>query len=226
MLSALQLLAVALLLTSVLLWLKSRPPLNVSQLPGPRGYLISGNTHQVPRTEPWRPYTTWSQEFGHCVFARAQQYLIFGPQLGPVFQFRTFRRNFVVLNTIEAVTELLEKRSANYSDRPMSWMLFGLVGRGLSVFNISSLHPWHKKYRKMLHGGLNAAFIKEHWPLLQEEASKLAQTFVRDSSNLEANIRLYAIILLSNFFAHSLDKQCSGSRNDDYLRLHGVWPQG
>ncbi|KLO06664.1 cytochrome P450 [Schizopora paradoxa] len=160
------------------LWLRSFPPPNATPLPGPKGHLFSGNTHQIPKKEPWRTYSEWSRKYG------------------PVFQFRTFGRNFIVLNSVQAVTELLEKRSSIYSDRPMSWMLFDLVGRGKSVFNISSLHPWHRRYRKLLHSGLNTSFIREHWPLLQEEASKLTQRLIEDSSNLEANIRLNAAAVI------------------------------
>ena len=45
--------------------------------PGPKGKLVSGNVHQLPRTEPYKAYKEWSARFGQslplisaCAFAK------------------------------------------------------------------------------------------------------------------------------------------------------------
>ena len=44
-----------------------------------------------------------------------------------------------------------------------------LVGRKLAVFNISSLNPRFKKYRKQLHSGLNSRATQTYVPLVLQE---------------------------------------------------------
>lgn len=109
--------------------------------------------------------------------------------IGPLVHFRSYLRRFVVLNTAEAVNDLLEKRSALYSDRPMSWMLFNLCGREMTVFNISSLHPRHRKYRRIMHVGLGSSAIEEYWPLMQKETREMVQGFWSTPQLYEEHIR-------------------------------------
>lgn len=61
----------------------------------------------------------------------------------------------MVLNTKEAVLDLLDKRAKYYSDRPLSWMYHEFLGRKLNVFSISTQHQWFKQYRRLLNAGLN-----------------------------------------------------------------------
>lgn len=32
--------------------------------PGPKPKLLSGNTHQLPRADPWKTFRDWSKEYG------------------------------------------------------------------------------------------------------------------------------------------------------------------
>jgi len=52
-------------------------------------------------------------------------------------------------------------------------MLKEVIGRKLAVFNISSLHPRFKKYRKLLHTSLNGWIVQEYYPLFKEEGKTL-----------------------------------------------------
>lgn len=49
------------------------------------------------------------------------------------------------------------------------WMGQVLLGRQLSVFNISSFHPRLKIYRKELHSSLNSRAIQEYLPVMGDE---------------------------------------------------------
>lgn len=52
--------------------------------------------------------------------------IIPGPSLfheGEIMHVRVFGQSMIILNSLEAVVDLLEKRSSNYSDRPRAEML-------------------------------------------------------------------------------------------------------
>ncbi|KAF9256846.1 cytochrome P450 [Marasmius fiardii PR-910] len=117
--------------------------------PGPPPKLISGNLHQLQRVEPWVGYMKWAEKYG------------------PILHFRIFTRRFIVLNSAKTVTDLLEARSNIYSDRPILWMYNELVGRKWAIFNISSLHPWFRKYRTLLRSALYTNGMEERYQELQ-----------------------------------------------------------
>ncbi|EIM80788.1 cytochrome P450 [Stereum hirsutum FP-91666 SS1] len=119
--------------------------------PGPPQKFLSGNIHQLPKTEPWKKYAEWAKEYG------------------PIFHVRVFSRHIIVLNTSKAVTDLLESRSSIYSERPIMWMYGELLGRKRTVFQISSENPLHKTYRKLLRTGLDLRSIRSYQHLFERE---------------------------------------------------------
>ena len=62
----------------------------------------------MPKEYPWITYAGWSKIYGDVIHLEA---------LG---------KHFVVLNSAEAVNDLLEQRSAIYSDRPRMPMMVEL----------------------------------------------------------------------------------------------------
>jgi len=120
--------------------------------PGPPGKLISGSLYQLPKNESWRTYAKWAETYG------------------PVIYLRAFHKRLVILNSAKAAVDLLETRSPIYSDRPVVWMLSkDLASRHMAVFNVSSLSPRFKQYRKQLNSGLNVRATQSHMPLIEQE---------------------------------------------------------
>ncbi len=68
--------------------------------PGPKGLPVLGNLLDMPTEKHWLKFTEWAQAFGDVVYLD-----IPGTPI-------------VILNSLKATSELMEKRSANYSDRP------------------------------------------------------------------------------------------------------------
>lgn len=108
---------------------------------------------------------------------------------GPVILLRVYGRKRIILNTHTAVMDLLEARSSIYSDRPFMWMYSELMGRKLAVFNISSGHPRFKKYRKLLHSGLNPRAVQDYRPLLERETAVLLRGLHKEPSKFISHIR-------------------------------------
>ncbi|OAX32520.1 hypothetical protein K503DRAFT_749771 [Rhizopogon vinicolor AM-OR11-026] len=113
--------------------------------PDPRPKFLSGNVHQLPRSEVWKVFKQWSETFN-----------------SPITFHRIFARKFIVLNTLKAANDLLESHSNVYSNRPVSWMYMELINRKLAVLNISSQNLRFKVYRRLIHTGLNPRAVERY----------------------------------------------------------------
>ncbi|THH00014.1 hypothetical protein EW026_g2458 [Hermanssonia centrifuga] len=72
---------------------------NLPHPPGPPGLPLIGNLRDIPPNPAWLTYRQWSREY--C---------------SALVRLNVFGNNIVVVNSLEAVTDLLEKRSSVYSD--------------------------------------------------------------------------------------------------------------
>ncbi len=99
---ALLLLLIGLTLSGVLPTHRARLPLP----PGPRGLPFVGKVFGRPTRHLWLTYLKWGETFGD------------------VMSFKVFGQPIVVVNSFKAASDLLEKRSSNYSTRPSkcSWL--------------------------------------------------------------------------------------------------------
>ncbi|KAF9498005.1 cytochrome P450 [Pleurotus eryngii] len=147
--------------------------------PGPSTHTFAGAQKLLPRIHPWKTYAAWSQKYR-----------------SPLVSFRVYNRRTIVLNTREAIHDLLNKRAHMYSDRPKSWMYHVLCGRGNSVFNISASNERHARYRKLIQSGLGARAAKKYWELLEAEVDNLLQGFRRSPQDFEKHIRRNAAAVI------------------------------
>ncbi|CDO76596.1 hypothetical protein BN946_scf184868.g10 [Trametes cinnabarina] len=99
--------------------------------PGPPALPVLGNAHLLPVEYQQRKLAEWARTYGDVVFARF------------------FRTPVVVLSSREAAVDLLEKRSAKYSDRPRFILLSEIMGWD-SVLNNLPYGDRFRKHRKWL----------------------------------------------------------------------------
>lgn len=109
----------------------------------------------------------------------------------PVISFRVFNRPVIVVNDLQSITDLLQQRVGNTSDRPEQYMSHHVCGRSKTVFNISSSDPRHKIYRRLLQQGLGLKSTKTYWPTLQEELETLLKGLSESPQNYVQHIRRY-----------------------------------
>lgn len=100
----------------------------------------------------------------------------------------------LVLNSYKAASDLLDGRSATYSDRPMAWMYKELVGRKLAVFNISSKHPRFKKYRALLQSGLNPRAARSYRGIQEEQARVLVRGLAGAPEQFISHVRRCVLV--------------------------------
>ncbi|KAF9440307.1 cytochrome P450 [Macrolepiota fuliginosa MF-IS2] len=113
---------IATLLLIALAWTISsrrRRTLGVPLPPSPPADPILGHLRYIPSQNPELQYTEWAKSYGDVIYLRI------------------LNRPIIVLNTMDAVIDLFEKKSWNYSDRP-DFPIFNLFGT--SVVQIAFGH--------------------------------------------------------------------------------------
>ncbi|KAJ7855936.1 cytochrome P450 [Mycena olivaceomarginata] len=111
--------------------------------PGPKPKPIMGNFHDIPTELPWVTYMEWGRQYGDVVHAQ-----VFGTHI-------------VVLNSLKAAVDLLEKRASIYSDRPTNPMAL-LMGWD---FNFSVMPYGEKWRRRLFHQHFRREAIPAHHPV-------------------------------------------------------------
>ncbi|KAH9038268.1 cytochrome P450 [Lactarius hengduanensis] len=84
--------------------------------PGPTSFPVVGNLFSMPSREEWVTYRKWSEELG-----------------SDIIHANVMGSHIVILNSIKAANELLDKRSSIYSDRPPLVAIRELFGMDYNI---------------------------------------------------------------------------------------------
>jgi cytochrome P450 len=114
------LVSVAYLVVSPIIDGWGKPPLP----PGPPALPIIGNVHQMSLSAPWKQHMEWTKKYG------------------PIFRLKAGKDTIIVLGTMQAARDLLDKKSKIYSSRPRSVMAFENVSKGLRPVLMPDNEQW------------------------------------------------------------------------------------
>ncbi|KAK7057911.1 cytochrome P450 [Favolaschia claudopus] len=143
--------------------------------PGPSGLPIIGNIHQI-RTRPWLAFTEWSHKYG------------------PLFRINVAGQTTIILNSHKAATDLLDRRSALYSDRPRNIVTRILTGD--MVFAFSQIGPIWRRMRKAAHDATGPQIVKTYHPLMEREALALTSQMLNFPTQFNDHIKRASASLL------------------------------
>ncbi|KAI0326120.1 cytochrome P450 [Cubamyces sp. BRFM 1775] len=146
-------------------WRKALPP-------GPSGLPLLGNVYDIPQNEPWVTYRDWTAKHGDVICVRLLGH--------PV----------IVLNSVTSVTDLLEKRSSIYSDRPtpivsISRMLNWIWSLGFKPYD----DDW-RRTRRELRQYLQPSTVMQWHPVQARESRRFLQGLLHDQRDLHKTIQL------------------------------------
>ncbi|KAJ7127113.1 cytochrome P450 [Mycena epipterygia] len=103
-------------------------------------------------------------------------YANFSKRVGPLITIPAYGRPIIVINTLEAATDLLEKRSV-FACRPR-WPMAELLGRQDNV-GFTYYGDRLKKMRRELHGALSANVVVDSWGgLFDTQSALLCRAFL------------------------------------------------
>ncbi|KAG7087458.1 hypothetical protein E1B28_013424 [Marasmius oreades] len=167
--------------------------------PGPTGIPILGNILQVQaqRDVPlWIEYSNWAQTYGD------------------VFSFSVFGSRTVVLNSYKAITELLEHRSHNYSDRPRQTMLVELM-RWNWMFSLMEYSDQWRLHRKTFHQSFHPRSLSEYHDIQRRRTAQLVKKLLTSPNDFFQHVRMHSGgIILEAIYGY-----CIQDNNDPYVKL-------
>ncbi|KAF8059490.1 hypothetical protein FPV67DRAFT_1454098 [Lyophyllum atratum] len=114
--------ALALIIRPVALfaWRSKSPPAKGKLPPSPKGLPILGSVLDLWNSNPWLTFAEWNKKYGPIVF-------------------KIVGHSAVILGTHKVAADLLDRRSAIYSDRPRNIVVHELMDGKLAFASGSSL---------------------------------------------------------------------------------------
>jgi hypothetical protein len=85
---------------------------------GPAGFPIIGNVLDLPKSQGWYTLTKWAKVTHRLVSVRESLTPTPRQEYGPLVYVEALGQPMLIINTQRIALDLLEKRSAIYSDRP------------------------------------------------------------------------------------------------------------
>nr|BAL05105.1 cytochrome P450 [Phanerodontia chrysosporium] len=165
--------------------------------PGPRGLPIIGNILDIPAGREWLTYAKWSREYGSDII-----YLNMAGT--PIY----------VLNSIQATTDLLEKRSSTYSDREIMVMCHEIVGWGKN-FAFQPYGDFWREHRRMFHQHFHPEAVTKHHVHILKQAKDLLQRLLIDPDDFMQHLRFMAGAAILRV-SYGIDVQ---PENDHYIGI-------
>ncbi|KAJ7451701.1 cytochrome P450 oxidoreductase [Mycena latifolia] len=140
--------------------------------PGPRGWPIIGNLFDVPAEFEWLYWATYKKLYG------------------PVSYTTILGKEIVILNTLEACNDMLEKRSSMYSGRPVMPFAGEIVGWDQQLL----LAPYGKHFRamrKLAHNHIGTkAGAAAYYEVQETEVKYLISRLHKNPEDLVKNLRI------------------------------------
>ncbi|KZT36772.1 cytochrome P450 [Sistotremastrum suecicum HHB10207 ss-3] len=163
--------------------------------PGPKGLPFFGNAFQYPEVDPWEQFAQWEKEYGDVV----------GLSL--------FGQNVVIINKHGAASDLLEKRSSIYSNRPQNalWAKYG----GWD-FAVTAANPgeFFKLERRFLSQFFNTSAVKQYFNLLTKNTRRYVTLISTDPTKFrDWNRMTTAANILSAAYGHEVTDE-----NDEWVQ--------
>ena len=84
--------------------------------PGPAGTPLLG-TLRLPAVPSWESYRAWAKEYGTRISLEFERFTDYFELGSDVIYFNALGNHIVILNSMQAANDLLDKRSSIYSDR-------------------------------------------------------------------------------------------------------------
>ncbi|KAJ3507528.1 hypothetical protein NMY22_g16902 [Coprinellus aureogranulatus] len=153
---------------------RKRNPRRLPLPPGPTGWPIIGNAHQIPAAHeyPWKSYKELCEEHGGMVYLS------------------TMGQGILVLGTLKHATELLDKRATTYSDRP-SLPAVELTGQLNWAIGAMSYTPRWRNYRRTLHQLLNNNHLAGYHPIMVEQRDECIRNLNERPAEFIEHFRMY-----------------------------------
>ncbi|KAK7032159.1 hypothetical protein VNI00_013333 [Paramarasmius palmivorus] len=171
--------------------------------PGPPTIPILGNLHIFPLESTHLKFTEWARQYGEVISLK----------IGP--------RTAIVINSMEAAKELMEKRSTSTSDRPKNHMA-EKVTRGQNMAIISYSDTW-RVLRKAAHALLTPKAVEAHLPIQRAEACQVMNDFLNDPEDFFKHIGRYSNSVIMSILFGKRCPRYESVESEAFFRIADGW---
>ncbi|KAJ7638494.1 cytochrome P450 [Roridomyces roridus] len=165
--------------------------------PGPKGLPFVGNVLDMPSEREWITFNKWADTYGD------------------ICSVTVLGQPIIILNSTRVAVDLLDKRSATYSDRPVCTMGGELVGWK----NTLVLLPYgdrFRRYRRLFHNIIGSrAAIKQFLPVEEIETHQFLRRVLAKPEDLQQHIRKTAGAIILRISHGYVVKE----NNDPFVQL-------
>lgn len=138
--------------------------------PGPKPLPVVGNLFDVPPEKAWLKYAEWKKQYGDITYLN-----VLGTRM-------------LVLNSLKACNDLLDKRSSIYSDRVRMIMTTELAGWNFNFALMGYSSRW-RRHRRVFHQYFNEGATLDHRPVQEADTHKLLHDLLRSPGKFLEHIR-------------------------------------
>ncbi|KAG2051336.1 cytochrome P450 [Suillus hirtellus] len=139
--------------------------------PGPPGWPLIGNVLDMPYIRPWLTFTEWGEKYGE------------------ISHINVLGRHIVVVNSVKIAMEMLDSKSAIYSDRP----ILPVGGELIGWKNVMTLLPYGdelRRHRKNFHSVIGTRVAVAIYSQVEEvETHRFLKRVLAKPDQLQAHVR-------------------------------------
>ncbi|KAI0060162.1 cytochrome P450 [Artomyces pyxidatus] len=152
-------------------WIRTR---RLKMPPGPPPDPFIGNLRQMAFDKQEERFAEWGRTYG-----------------SDVIHAKVFGRSMVILNSLQAARDLMEKRSLNYSCRPRLVLIVELMGWDSVITNLPYGDRF-RKHRRLIQDHFSAQAIVDFRSLQRKEAYTLLEGLFETPDDFIRHIRRFA----------------------------------
>ncbi|KAG1781057.1 cytochrome P450 [Suillus placidus] len=142
--------------------------------PGPRGWPLVGNIQDIPQIKPWLTFAEWGKKYG------------------AISHVKVLGQHIIVINSVKSAVDMLDKKGALYSDRPVLPMGGELVGWKHSL-GLVTYGDRFRQQRKNIHQIMgNRAALDVYHPIEETETRRFLKRVFSNPEQLQVHVRLTA----------------------------------
>ncbi|KAH7097919.1 cytochrome P450 [Auriculariales sp. MPI-PUGE-AT-0066] len=155
--------------------------------PGPPGLPILGNAFQIPRERSWITFADWANDYGNVVHLTA------------------LNKHILILSSQEAANELLIKRGANYSNRPVLPMCYMSGWR--NAFGLLMYGDRLRASKRITRNVLSQHACRQYIPIQHATALRLVRKLFRNPDQLRNSLHWFSsFITLKIAYDHEISE--------------------
>ncbi|KAJ7251381.1 cytochrome P450 [Mycena rebaudengoi] len=179
-----------------LLYFNRRRSSHLPLPPGPKKLPLFGNLFGLPTKFEWETYAKWGKELG-----------------SDIIHLSVAGKSIIILSSVDVAFDLLDQRSAIYSDKPRSIMVNELMGAEVFLSNMRYGDTW-REHRRLFHSAFHSIASRRFRPQQVNASHGLLRRLLENPNEVMNHIKHMSGALIMSI-AYGIDTL---PFNDPYMK--------